>query len=307
MLENIFPSNIYEALSKTVKYKYLYEIRFRLNKPITVNYGNKFYYLGLEGLTNLEENAIIVTKSLIENIVLKASNFSLYSINEDVKKGYITLKNGIRIGLVGEVVIENGIIKTIKEFNALNFRISHEVKNCSLNIFNHLIENGQVLNTLIISSPCAGKTTFIRDLCYQISSRKYALNLLLLDERNEISASFKGEATMDIGKFTDIIVYGNKKIGFENGIRSMSPNVIITDEIANKEDCDALIYASNCGINLISTTHAGNLDDLKDKNIFNEILRKKIFKRFIVLSKRNGPGTIEGLFDENLVRILWKL
>lgn len=304
MLENILPTNIYEVLSKNLKFYKIYEIRLRVNKPICVNYANNIYYLSLEGLTNLLDNAIICSKNLIDSIVAKSSNFSLYTINEDIKRGYISLKNGIRIGLVGEVVSENDIVKTVKDFNSLNIRIPHEVKNCSLNAFNYIVSNGQVLNTLVISSPCGGKTTFIRDLCYLISSKNYALNILLLDERNEISATNKGFPSMDIGNFTDILLYSNKKMGFENGIRSMSPNIIVTDEIANKDDCDSLIYASNCGINLIATTHAKDIEDLKEKNIFNEILKKKIFKRYVVLSRKNGAGTIEGVFDENLVRII---
>ncbi|MBE5745855.1 MAG: stage III sporulation protein AA [Clostridiales bacterium] len=304
MLENILPTSIYEILEKHLNYSKIYELRLRLDKPIVVNYSSKFYYLSLEGLTNLEENAIIGTKHLIDSIVLKASNYSIYSINEDIKRGYITLNNGIRIGLAGEVVSENELVKTIKDFNGLNIRIPHEIKNCSLNILNYIVDNGQVFNTLIISSPCGGKTTFIRDICYQISNKNYPLNLLLLDERNEISATYKGKNTMNIGKFTDVIVYGNKKLGFENGIRSMSPNVIITDEIANKEDVDAINYAVNCGVSIVATTHAKDLEDIKAKKLFADVLYKKIFKRYIVLSQKNGAGTIEGVFDENLIRLL---
>lgn len=304
MLENIFPSVVFDALKLNVKYKYLYEVRFRVNKPVVLVYANKFCYLTCEGISEDEDNAIVATRNMIDSIILKASNYSLYSINEDLKRGYITLKNGIRIGVVGEIVAENGYIKTIKDFSGLNFRISHEVKNCSLNIVNHLIENGQVLNTLVVSKPCCGKTTFVRDLCYQISNKNLPLNILILDERNEISASFKGETTMDVGKFADVLVYADKATGFENGIRSMSPHVIVTDELGNKSDVDALIYACNSGVNVISTTHARDLEDLKEKQLFTEILRKKIFKRYVVLSQKNGAGTIEGVFDENLVRIL---
>lgn len=305
MLENILPTNIYEIISSNLKYSKIYEIRLRVDKPIIINYSSKIYYLSLEGLTNLEDNAIICSKHLIDSIILKASNFSIYSINEDIKKGFITLNNGIRIGLVGEVVTENNFVKTIKDFNALNVRIPHEIKNCSLNVFNYLINNGQVLNTLVISSPCAGKTTFIRDICYQISNKNYPLNILILDERNEISATTKGKPSMDVGKFTDVLVYGNKKLGFENGIRSMSPNLIVTDEIANKEDIDAICYAVNCGINILATTHARDIIDIKEKILFNEVLHKKIFKRFVVLSQKNGAGTIDGVFDENLIRLVW--
>ena len=304
MLDKLFPTEIFEALKNNLKFNYLYEIRLRIDRPITINYSNKFYFLGIEGLTTDENNAIICSKNLLESVILKASNYSIYSVNEDIKKGFITLNGGIRLGICGEIVTENGYIKTMKDFSSINLRFPHEVRNCSLNILNYLIDNGQVLNTLVISSPCGGKTTFIRDICYQLGKRDFALNVLILDERNEISASIKGVPTMDVGKFSDILVYSNKKIGFENGIRSMSPNLIVADELGNREDIESVIYASNSGINLLASAHAKNIEELKEKYLFNDVLHKKIFKRIVVLSQKNGAGTIEGVFDENLVRLV---
>ncbi len=305
MLDKLFPTEIFEALKNNLKFNYLYEIRLRIDRPITINYSNKFYFLGIEGLTTDENNAIICSKNLLESVILKASNYSIYSVNEDIKKGFITLNGGIRLGICGEIVTENGYIKTMKDFSSINLRFPHEVRNCSLNVLNYLIDNGQVLNTLVISSPCGGKTTFIRDICYQLGKRDFALNVLILDERNEISASIKGVPTMDVGKFSDILVYSNKKIGFENGIRSMSPNLIVADELGNREDIESVIYASNSGINLLASAHAKNIEELKEKYLFNDVLHKKIFKRIVVLSQKNGAGTIEGVFDENLVRLVW--
>ena len=304
MLEKLFPTEIYDALKNNVKFNNLYEIRLRVDKPITLNCSNKFYFLGLEGLSDDENNAIICTKNLIDSVILKASNYSIYAVNEDIKKGFITLNGGIRLGVCGEVVTENGYIKTMKDFSSVNLRFPHEVRNCCLNALNYLVDNGQVLNTLVVSSPCAGKTTFIRDICYQLGRLDFTLNVLILDERNEISASIKGVPTMDVGKFSDILLYSNKKIGFENGIRSMSPNLIVADEVGNREDIESLIYASNSGINIIASAHAKNIDELKEKYLFNDVLHKKIFKRYVVLSQKNGAGTIEGIFDENFIRLL---
>lgn len=308
MLDKILPTDIYEILTKTIKYNYLFEIRLRLSRPIAINYGGKMYFLGPEGLTNNEENAIICSKNLIDNVVLKASNYSLYSVNEDIKKGFITLNNGIRIGLCGETVDENGKILTLKNFSSLNIRIPHEVKNCSLKALNHILsDDGKILNTLVLSSPGAGKTTFLRDLCYQIGKRNYPLNLLILDERNEISCSKEGKSSLDVGKFTDIMLYGSKKICFENGIRTMSPDIIITDEISNRDDVESLILASNSGIGLLASTHSENIFDLKEKKLFSEVLTRKIFMRFVVLSRKNGVNLIEGIYNENLVRLVWNM
>jgi len=304
MLQELFPSNIYEAIKNNLNFNALYEIRMRLNKPITLNYSNKLIFLSYEGLTDDESDAIICSKNLLDSVILKASNYSIYAVNEDIKKGFITLNGGIRLGVCGNVVTENGYVKTIKDFSSINLRFPHEVRNCSLNALNYILEDGQVLNTLLISAPGKGKTTFIRDICYQLGNKNYPLNLLILDERNEISSTNAGVASMNVGKFSDILLYSNKKMGFENGIRSMSPDVIVTDEVGNKEDIESLIYASNSGINIIASAHAKDINELKEKYLFNEVLNKKIFKRIIVLSSKSGPGTIEGIFDENLIRLI---
>lgn len=303
MLEKILPTNMLISLSK-INFNKLNEIRIRLNKPICVLYANKLSFLTDEGLSESEEDALIASKNLIESIILKASNYSIYSINEDIKRGFITLSSGIRIGVCGLVVAENCEVKTIKDFSSLNIRVPHEVKNCSLNVFNYLFCENELQNTLVLSSPCGGKTTFIRDICYQISCKCKPMNILILDERNEITAVSEGNPTMNVGKFTDVYLYGNKKMGFENGIRSMSPELIVTDEISNREDLDSLQLAFNSGVKLLATTHSKNIDELKEKSLFSEMIRKKVFKRYVVLSRKNGAGTIEGVFDENLTRIV---
>ena len=307
MLQELFPTNIYEAIKNNLNFNFLYEIRLRINKPITLNYANKLSFLGLEGLTADENDAIICNKNLLDSVILKASNYSIYAVNEDIKKGFITLNGGIRLGICGNVVTENGYIKTIKDFSSVNLRFPHEVRNCSLNCLNYILDDGQVQNTLIISPPGKGKTTFIRDICYQIGHKNFPLNLLILDERNEISSSNNGIPSMNVGKFSDVLLYSNKKMGFENGIRSMSPDVIITDEISNREDIESIIYASNSGINIIASAHAKNIEELKEKYLFNEILAKKVFKRIIILSSKLGPGTVEGIFDDNFIRLIWNL
>ena len=154
-------------------------------------------------------------------------------------------------------------------------------------------------NTLVVSPPGAGKTTFIRDFVYQLSEKNYCLNILVLDERGEIS----GGGKLNLGKFADILSFANKRQGFEQGIRALAPNLIVTDEIGGIEDVEALQYATNCGVNVLATVHASNIEDLKQKEGFDELLKNKYFSRFVFLSSRQGPGTLEAIYNENLTRI----
>lgn len=303
MLNSVLPESLQGAILK-LPYESLNEIRLRVNKKIVVSLEGKSYYLSLQGLTNDDKKAIICDRGMIDYIIKKATEYSLYALNHQVKQGFITLGEGIRIGLSGEVVVENGNLKTIKNCSSLNIRIPHQIKNCSLNAFNHII-NSKFYNTLVISPPGCGKTTFIRDLLYQLSQNKYCYNVLVIDERYEIAASVNGEFKMDVGDFTDVYSGCSKRYGFENGIRSMRPDIIVTDEIATTSDIESINYAASCGVAVVASVHSDNIEDLKSKPGFDILIKNKIFKRYIVLSNKKGPGTYEGIYDENLSFIFY--
>lgn len=303
MLEDILPLVLSKPIS-LLNYKSLCEIRLRTNRPITVNYLNTYYFLGQAGLCN-ESDAIICTKDLIQTIISKVSNYSIYAINDEIKCGYISVKGGIRIGLTGDVVSENGKVLTIKNISSLNIRIPHQVNGCAYKVAKLLFdETGNALNTLILGSPGTGKTTILRDLCLQIYNQRKDLNVLLIDERNEISASFEGIPELNVGKSTDITCGGQKDINITNGIRSMSPDIIILDEIGTEQDVKALEYAVNTGVCIVASVHCKNIYELQKKEELSILLKNKSFKRFVELSNSNGKGTIENIYDENYKSIL---
>ena len=125
-------------------------------------------------------------------------------------------------------------------------------------------------------------------------------NVLVVDERYEITGSVNGKNCFDVGMFADVIVGSSKSFGFYEGIKTMRPDVILCDEISTKEDVEALSFASVSGVQVIASTHAEKVFDLTKKSIFETVLKNKCFDRFIELSSRNGIGTIENIYDENL-------
>jgi len=298
VLEKILTRELNELVNSKLNFEKLYEIRIRANAPITINYGGKYFYLTRDGVGTSENDALIADNSLIETIVFNASNYSIYAVNYMLQHCYLACQGGVRIGVCGEVVIENGKILTLKNFSQLNIRVPHQVKNCSLSAIKYMIDETGFKNTLIISPPGAGKTTFIRDIAYQLSNLNLAYNLLILDERFEIASSVNGVNMHDVGKFTDVISGAKKSFGFLEGIRSMRPDIIFCDEIADLEDVESVRFAVNSGVKVVATTHAYNLADFKNKKSFNELIEGQFFDRYIVLSNREGPGTYEGIFDK---------
>lgn len=294
MLKNYLDRDVYNAITKAFSFNDITEIRLRANENIIVVVKNKKYYLKDD-----ENEFVKATQKMIENFILRASEHSIYAFNESISNGYITLPHGVRVGLTGNVVIDEGKVVTIKEFQAINIRIPHIIKNCSLPAYDFLVD-GEVKNTLILSAPGCGKTTFLRDFIIQLYRHNFSSNVLVADERNELASVIAGESQIDLGGFCDIYTNCTKKFAFKNGIRSMRPDVIICDELDLERDLDCLLEAMNSGVSVVATIHAKNLKELERKNGFDKVLDNKYFSRFVLLTNDEGPGTLSQIYDEKL-------
>ncbi|HSQ88460.1 stage III sporulation protein AA [Romboutsia sp.] len=281
------------------------EIRLRSQKPLILNANNKdyFYNLNSNKLDIKMDNSYIVSKEDVEQTFQIICKYSIHSFMDDIKKGFITLRGGHRVGLVGKAIVEDGQVKNIKHISSLNIRVSREIIGCSNKVLPHIIKgDNQVNNTLIISPPQCGKTTLIRDIVRNLSNgnEEYGfkgIKIALIDERNEISGSYLGSPQMDVGIRTDIIETCPKDLGIMMLLRSMSPNLIVTDEIGSIDEIKALYTALNGGVSLITTVHGDSIEDIKNRKELSQLLDKDLFKKVIILSAKKGPGTIEKIYD----------
>lgn len=299
MFDEFLPERVARALELLNK-KGLREIRIRVKMPILVDYGS-LYYLGENGIIGEKEEALKCSFKEVQDIVFKACECSIYAHNEELKSGYISVQNGVRVGVCGQVVCEDGQVKTLKNFSSVAIRVPHQVPNCSLKALPYLFDENGIFNTLVIAPPGAGKTTFLRDLCYQFCSKNLVKNLLVIDERGEIASLKNGEPQLFVGNFCDVFAGASKSFGLENGIRTLAPQVVVMDEIAKPSDVEALDYAIGSGVKIVATAHSLDVDDFLTKPYFQELLKNKIFKRIVVLSCKNGVGTLEGVFNENQI------
>jgi len=294
MLKEYLDREIYNLITKNFSFNDITEIRMRNNEKIVLVIKNKKFYL-----KNEDNEFVVINKRILDNFIRNISENSIYAFNDNIINGYITLNHGIRVGLCGTVVMSEGHVVTIKDFQSVNIRIPHTIRNCSLPAYDFLVDDG-VKNTLIISSPGCGKTTFLRDFLFQLFQHNLPINILVADERNEICSASNGEISQYVGGFCDVYTNCTKNFAFKNGIRSMSPDVIVTDEIDLNRDLDCLIEAINCGVNVVATIHAKNIKQLKQKSGFDEIINNRFFSRYVVLTNDEGPGTLSEIYDEKL-------
>ena len=145
-------------------------------------------------------------------------------------------------------------------------------------------------NTLIISPPGCGKTTMLRDLSRILSS---GYKIGIADERGEIAASFKGISMHDVGEKTVVMNCVPKAEAMNMMIRSMGIDVVITDEIGSAEDASAILNALYAGVKVIASAHGYSYSDVCLRPDLKKLISSGGFEKFIVLSRRFGPGTVE--------------
>lgn len=286
----ILPEKIGNEIKNFIREGNIQEIRIKVGKPIIL-------------ILSDEEKILdyITTNDEVKGILVKISNYSLYAYEEEIKQGYITIKGGHRVGIAGECVISNGEIKTIKNISSLNIRISKAVVGSSKKIMPIITGGDRIYNTLIISPPKCGKTTILRDIAKNISNGMYAVGLkgkkvVVIDERSEIAACYNGVPQMDVGIRTDVLDNCLKKTGMIMAIRSLSPDVLICDEIGTLGEVEALNMAFNSGVNIVVTVHGFDIEDIYSRKVFKELIDESIIERVVVLSSRKGAGTIERIY-----------
>lgn len=272
----------------------LEEIRLRAGKPVELVYNDKRTLQ----LMKVSQQQILETLNYL-------SGYSLYSLEEDLKKGFFTAKGGHRIGVCGRTNTKNGgtEIKTIVDISAINIRVAHEKKGCAGELIPYIRNQNTIYNTLILAPPGVGKTTYLRDLIRILSTgdEKYSgLKVSVVDERSEIAACYRGVPQNDLGPRVDVLDDCPKVRGMKMLLRTMSPQVIAVDELGSKEEGDAVFQIIYSGSHILGTIHASSVEEIKQKECTRELFAERKIGRYILLQKSGNGKRSYKVYDKDL-------
>lgn len=272
-LFSFFPSELTMKINEVLfknQYKRINEIRIKKNSLLHLIADSKSVVTD-----------IYISEETVDEIFLSLCRGSIYAHADTIKEGYISLGRGIRAGICGTAVTENNVLVGVRDVSSINIRIPQIIPWASNYVYSLLEKSNFSASILIFSPPGAGKTTILRDLVNKLgakSNKRYAV----IDTRDEILISETKNS------HCDAYISYPKGYAIELATKSMTPEIILCDEISNENEANAILKASNSGVVLIATTHASTYDELISKKILKSIFDAKIFKYFVGVNRKNG-------------------
>ena len=259
------------------------EVRLRAGWPMTVLAGGGERPLGGPPVEGEE----------LERLVEIASGASLHAVLDQLRRGYLTIEGGHRVGLCGTAVLREGEVHSLRGLSSANIRVARQVLGASAPVVDGLCSGGRLASTLILAPPGLGKTTLLRDLVRAVSEGEGCtpLRVSLADERGEVAAMYGGRPQLEVGRRTDVMEGCPKAQGLMLLLRAMNPQVLAVDEITAPEDVRALTAAAGCGVTLLATAHGEGRAGLERRPLYRPLLEEGLF-RFLVRIRREGERRV---------------
>lgn len=271
------------------------EIRLRIGKPVSVCGGCRTAFLDGRGNAAAvpDPTGFLVRREDLEESFRNFCGYSVYSHQNEIKNGYISLVGGHRAGICGTAVYRSGEICGMRDISSVNVRVARQVPGAADGLLDAL---GEGINSglLLVGAPASGKTTLLRDISRQLAGgrRGSMRKVTVVDERGELAGTYLGEPQNDLGVCCDVLDGFPKTEGILLAVRSLSPEFILCDELGTEEEASAVEQSLNAGVSIVASIHAGGREELMKRRQAVRLLRTGAFGYAAILEGRGRPGHV---------------
>ncbi len=268
------------------------EIRLRSDRPVLLTAGGTNQFVLQGGNLALQQNASALTLSheQLKKCFLALCQHSVHSYEREIAQGFFTISGGHRVGVCGTAVVdEEGRIRQIKEPTSLCIRIARveaQTKDPQLEELMRHAEEG----ILIAGAPGSGKTTMLRS-CSRILSQQ-GKRIAVVDERRELWPVSEWGFSSAPPQNCDLLSGYPKAEGILHALRSLSPQLILCDEVGGEKDAQAVAAGANAGVGMVVTVHARDSSELERRPQTRILLKTGAFTRAVFLCGASAPGRI---------------
>lgn len=263
-----------------------FDLRLKSGQPLTLwgSYGVCYLKQGGQLTKMLSSDVLYITENVIREVVMNICSHSVYSHENEIRQGYISTDKNYRVGICGTAVTDGTEIKSVKDITSLVFRIPREKAGAANALFDRGIDYKKGL--LIVGEPSSGKTTVLKDIAATLSAGKRGdiMRVAVVDERNELSTA------VTLGPGADVLKNFPKAIGMNIALRTLSPEIIICDELS-ENDLSSVLNASVSGVPVISSVHS-NPEEIMLRKSSRSLLESGLFQNVVFLYGRKRPGEI---------------
>lgn len=251
------------------------EIRLRRGASASVTAGGRNLIL-----------PVCATEGEIAYALRSLCDRSLYAKSASICDGFIAARDGVRVGVCGRAVVRDGRIVSVAEISSLNIRLPRRVVGCADRVWEIMRSKGFRSGVLVWSAPGIGKTTLLRELCVRLSTPPSSLRTAVVDSRAELAVSEGAPALCDY-----LSLYPRAK-GIEIAKRTLSPQVIVCDEISGDGDVSAILEAFHAGIAVCASAHASSFASLMASPQIALLRERGVFAAYCGLLSQK-PGGFE--------------